>query len=172
MAGYDHDKVVKMLKGNSELKQSEVAQKLGVSIGQVPMLAFCKAQVEAGVYSTAPKTSASVKKLRDNEGNRWELIAARTGLGVTAVKTAYEEAGGDISTSYTGRGRNFNSASSGSKSKSKTSSKSKSSSKASSKTKSASKKTSSGRPSARKTGGRPSASRKTATRRSTAGNPS
>lgn len=173
MAGYDHDKVVKMLKANGELKQSQVAQKLGVTIGQVPMLSFCKAQVEAGVYSTAPKTGSSIKKLRDSEGNRWELIAARTGLGVAAVKAAYEEAGGDTASSYTGRGRNFSGSTSGSGSKSSSSGKAsskKASSKASSK-KSSSKKTTSGRPSAsskKKTAsaGRPSA------RRSVAGNPS
>jgi hypothetical protein len=72
------------------------------------MLQFCRAQVEAKLYTKAPSTPTSVMKLRDNENNRWELIAARTGLGVAAVKTAYEEAGGDATTSYTGRGRNYN----------------------------------------------------------------
>lgn len=166
MAGYDHDKVVKMLKGNSELKQSEVAQKLGVSIGQVPMLAFCKAQVEAGVHSKSPKTPANIKKLRDNEGNRWELIAARTGLGVAAVKAAYEEAGGDPSNSYTGRGRNF------SGSTARTTGGGRASSKSKTKTKTASKKSTS------KAGSKSASKRKTAIvrnrggRRSTAGNPS
>jgi hypothetical protein len=150
MATYDHDKVVKMLKANGELKQSEVATKLGVTVGQVPMLKFCQAQVEAGVYNKAPGTPASIKKLRDVEGNRWELIAARTGKGVAAVKTAYEEAGGDASNSYTGRGRNFSGATTTTRSTTRSGGK-----------------TGSGRPSAAKSGGRPSATKtagKTATK--------
>lgn len=102
----NYDKIAKLVKANKEIKQSEVAQKLGVTIGQVGMLDYCKAQVEAGLYGSAPATATSVKKLRDSENNRWELIAARTGLSVSAVKTKYEEAGGDAAASYTGRGRN------------------------------------------------------------------
>lgn len=171
MAGsYDHDKVVKFIKANSEIKQSEVAQKLGITIGQVPMLSFNKAQVEAGVYSKAPGTEASVKRLR-NEGNRWELIAARTGLSVAAVKAHAESAG--VLDSYTGRGRNHSGSTSGRKASTKKTSAKSSTKKTSAK--SSTKKTSAagGRPSARKTGGRPSA-RKSATsgRRSTAANPS
>lgn len=112
----NYDKLVKDLKANPELKQSEAAQKQGLTIGQVSMVAFTKAQVEAGIYKKAPGTPPSVKKLRDSEGNRWELIAARTGLGVSAVKAAYEEAGGNASNSYTGRGRNFAGGGSGRKS--------------------------------------------------------
>lgn len=108
MAEVTQERIVKLLKQDDELTQGKVAQKLGVSTGQVPMLLFCKAQVEVGIYKKAPATAASVKKLRDNENNRWELIAARTGQGVAAVKSLYEEAGGDVSKSYTGRGRNFN----------------------------------------------------------------
>lgn len=107
MAEVTVDKLAKLFKGNSELTQGQAAQKLGVTVGQVPMTDFCKAKVQAGVVSTAPATTASVKKLRDSEGNRWELISARTGVGVAKVKELYggEEA---AKASYSGRGRNFN----------------------------------------------------------------
>lgn len=103
----NYDKLVKLVKSDKDITQGQAAQKLGLSIGQVPMMKFCAAQVAAGTYQKAPATGPSIKKLRDSEGNRWELIAARTGLGVAAVKTKYEEAGGNVSSSYTGRGRNF-----------------------------------------------------------------
>jgi len=107
MAEVTQDKLVGLLKKDDELTQGKAAQELGVSVGQIPMLLFCKAQVEAGVFKKAPATPKSVVQLR-NSGNRWELIAARTGLGVAAVKSAYSEGGGgDPAKSYTGKGRNF-----------------------------------------------------------------
>lgn len=110
MPELNYDKLVKLVQSNKDITQSQAAQKLGLSIGQVSMLKFCQAQVAAGAYAKAPATGPSVKKLRDSEGNRWELIAARTGLSVAAVKAKYEEAGGNAATSYTGRGRNPNGA--------------------------------------------------------------
>lgn len=108
MAEVTQDKLAKLLKADSELTQGKAAQKLGVSVGQVPMILFCKAQVEAGIFTKQPATAASVVKLR-TAGNRWELIAARTNQGVAAVKTLFKEGGGgDPAKSYTGRGRNFN----------------------------------------------------------------
>jgi hypothetical protein len=65
--------------------QAEIARDLGVTPGQLSMAQFCKAQVEAGVVSTAPATEASVKKLRTG-GARFELIAAQTGLSVAKIK--------------------------------------------------------------------------------------
>lgn len=105
----NYDKLVKLVKGDKGITQGQAAQKLGLSIGQVPMLKFNGAQVAAGVYQKAPATGPSIKKLRDSEGNRWELIAARTGLGVAAVKAKYEEAGGDAK-AYVGRGRDHSKA--------------------------------------------------------------
>lgn len=108
MAEVTQDKIVKLLKGDNDLTQGKVAQKLGVTVGQVPMILFCKAQVEAGIFTKQPATPPSVVKLR-NAGNRWELIAARTNLGVAAVKAKFKEGGGgDPAKSYSGRGRNFN----------------------------------------------------------------
>src|SRR4051812_12728027 len=97
----NYDKLVKLVKGNNDITQAGAAEALGLSIGQVSMLKFCQAQGEAKVYDKAPSTNASIKKLRDSEGNRWELIAARTGLSVAAVKTKYEEGGGNAAKSYT-----------------------------------------------------------------------
>lgn len=105
----DFNKLVSELKKDSELTQGKAAAKLGLAIGQVPMIQFCRAQVAAGVYSEIkPKTGVQVKIARDRDNNRWELIAARFGpdTGVAAIKTMYEEAGGDP-TAYVGRGRDF-----------------------------------------------------------------
>jgi hypothetical protein len=93
------DKAVKSGKNHAA-----TATELGLSTGQLPMLTYCRAQVRTGQYKKAPATETSIKKLRDNEGNRWELIAARTGLSVAKVKEMYP---GNPEASYTGRGRNY-----------------------------------------------------------------
>jgi hypothetical protein len=49
-------------------------------------------------------TAANIEKAR-NRGLRWERIAAYTGSTVTNVKAVYEDGGGDISTSYVGKGK-------------------------------------------------------------------
>lgn len=108
MAEVNFDKLVKLIKGDDEITQAKAAERLGVSLGQLNMLTFCKAKVEAGVAKKAPATAKSVRSLRDSGSERWEMIAARTGLSVARVKALYEEAGGDVTNSYTGRGRNFN----------------------------------------------------------------
>jgi len=100
--------MVRALKKNPELGQKALADELDVSVGEVSMVSFCKAQVEAGIYSEAPATPKSVQNLRDREQNRWELIMARTGLSRAKVIEAYggEEAAKE---SFVGRGRNFTS---------------------------------------------------------------
>jgi len=104
MAEFDYDKLVKILKREGEISQKAAADELDINVGQLSMLNFCKAKVDAKLYSTAPATAKSVKNLRDNEENRWELIAARTGLSVKDVKELY---GGEAKSrsSYVGRGR-------------------------------------------------------------------
>lgn len=99
-------KVTELVKRDNGISQKGVADKLGVSTGQVSMTIFSAARVAAGVYNKQPATAASVKKLRDSEGNRWELIAARTGLSVTKARELY---GGEAKAraSYSGRGRDF-----------------------------------------------------------------
>jgi hypothetical protein len=101
MAEVNRSKLVSFLKKNEEASQKAAADHLGVTIGQLPMLTFCAAKVEAGIVKTAPGTPQSVKKLRDSEGERWEMIAARTKMSVAGVKRAYEEAGGNASSSLT-----------------------------------------------------------------------
>jgi hypothetical protein len=98
-----YDRLVKLLKQNDEISQAKAAEKLGVSLGQVNMLAFCKAKVEAGIVKKAPATAKSVKDLR-RAGDRWEMIAARTGLSVAKVRDLF---GGEevARTSSVGRGR-------------------------------------------------------------------
>lgn len=164
----NYDKLVKLVKSDKEITQKAAADALGLTIGQISMMKFCQAQVEAGAYTTAPATEASIKRLRDGEGNRWELIAARTGLSVAAVKDKYP---GDPKASYTGKGRNFNGAASGSKPSSRKPSSRKPAAKPSGRKPAA-------KPSGRKPSGRAAAAtgrkpviRRT-TRRSSASNPS
>jgi hypothetical protein len=82
------------------LSQAKVAEKLGVTPGQLGMLRFGVAMVNTGQLKKAPATSKSVKELRDKGGLRWEFIAAATGLSVAKVREMY----GDKE-SYIGRGR-------------------------------------------------------------------
>lgn len=98
----NYDKLVKFVKGNPEASQREAAESQGLAIGQVSMLRFCEAKVDAGVVDKAPATGPSVKKLR-TAGDRWEMIAARTGLSVAETKTLFAESGGVDA--GTGRGR-------------------------------------------------------------------
>jgi hypothetical protein len=102
MAEVNFAKLVKLVKSGNN--QAEAARQLGVTTGQLSMLIFSQAQVEAGVWGKIPATAASVKKARDGDSNRWELIAARTGESVARVKALYKESGGDPNKSYTGRG--------------------------------------------------------------------
>lgn len=81
------EKLVRLAK--TGIGHSEAAAELGVTVGQISSLAWSHALVDAGRYDTAPATSASVKKLRDVEENRWELIAARIGESVGRVKELY-----------------------------------------------------------------------------------
>lgn len=90
----NYDKLVKFVKSNPEASQRLAAENQGLTVGQVSMLAFCQAKLDSGVVSKAPATATSVKKLRDVEEDRWEMIATRTGLSVNGAKTLYEEAGG------------------------------------------------------------------------------
>ena len=105
----DYNALVKLLKKSGDEKHSEIAKGLGIQPSQLDMMTFHRARVEAGIVDEAPATAKSVRRLRDTEQARWEEIAARTGLGVSAAKNMYEEAGGD-STAYVGRGRNWNGA--------------------------------------------------------------
>jgi hypothetical protein len=109
----NYDKLVKFLKTNDEATQKEAADNQGLTIGQLSMMTFCKAKLDAGVVDKIPGTGASIKKARAG-GDRWELIAVRSGKGVAEVKSLYEEAGGDV-TEYVGRGRNFGATPSGKK---------------------------------------------------------
>jgi hypothetical protein len=103
MAAVNEAKLDKLVKGGKS--HSETAAGLGLTIGQLPMIQYTRAQVRTGQFSKIPATAASVKKAR-NEGNRWELIAARADISVAKVKDLF---GGESAAqkSYTGRGRNF-----------------------------------------------------------------
>jgi hypothetical protein len=93
------EKLVRLAK--QDMGHSDAARELGVSVGQISSLAWSHALVDAGRFSKQPATTASVKKLKDVEENRWELIAARTGLSVSGVKELY----GDTSGAKSIRGR-------------------------------------------------------------------
>jgi hypothetical protein len=96
-----HDKLVKLAK--ADFGHSAAAAELGVSVGQISSLAWSHALVDAGRYAKAPATTASVKKLRDVEENRWELIAARVGESVARVKELYGEEAAAASSVKRGR---------------------------------------------------------------------
>jgi hypothetical protein len=106
----NYDKLVNLLK-KKDIGHSAAAAELGLTTGQISSLAFSQALVDSGRVDTAPSTDASVKKLRA-EGNRFELIAARTGKSVGEVKEILGEM-------PRGSSSNGASASTGSKSKSK-----------------------------------------------------
>jgi hypothetical protein len=94
MAGYKHADLVKFLSKNEDAGQSAAADHLGITISQLPMIDFCRAQVEAGIWSEIAETPKAVLAARDKDGNRWELVAARADVGVAKAKTMYEDAGG------------------------------------------------------------------------------
>jgi hypothetical protein len=96
-----HEKLVKLAK--TGIGHSEAAAELGVTVGQISSLAWSHALVEAGRFSQQPATTASVKKLRDVEENRWELIAARIGESVGHAKELYGEEAAAASTVRRGR---------------------------------------------------------------------
>jgi hypothetical protein len=110
VAEVNEAKLLKAVKSGAT--HGEAASQLNLTIGQLSMLKYCQAQVKAGLYDEIPSTAASVKKARNTDGNRWELIAARAGISVAKVKDLY---GGEDAArkSFVGRGRNF----SGTKSK-------------------------------------------------------
>lgn len=83
------EKLVKLAK--QDLGHSAAAAELGVSVGQISSMAWSTALVAAGRFTKVPATTASVKKLRDVEENRWELIAARIGESVGRAKELYGE---------------------------------------------------------------------------------
>jgi hypothetical protein len=82
-----HEKLVKLAKAG--MGHSEAAVELGVTVGQISSMAWSRALVDAGEFSEIADTAAAVKKARDVENNRWELIAARAGVSVAAVKELY-----------------------------------------------------------------------------------
>jgi len=82
-----HEKLVRLAK--TGIGHSEAAAELGVTVGQISSLAWSKALVEAGQYSEIADSAAAIKKARDVENNRWELIAARADISVAAVKELY-----------------------------------------------------------------------------------
>jgi len=71
---------------------SEAAQELGVTVGQISSLAWSKALVAGGEYSEQPDTEASIRRMRDVEGLRWELVAARAGISVAEAKELHGDA--------------------------------------------------------------------------------
>jgi hypothetical protein len=68
---------------------SKAAEELGVPVSKISSLAWSNALVDGGEFDEIADTAAAVKRARDVEGNRWELIAARAGISVNAVKELY-----------------------------------------------------------------------------------
>lgn len=99
---------VNMSKLKSLVKRGKSLPEAANELGQPASVVgphFYRAEVEVDPSLKMPATGKSVKTLRDKEGLRWERIAARTGMSTGAAKQMYEDAGGDLDTSWTGRGR-------------------------------------------------------------------
>lgn len=68
---------------------SEAARELGVEVSAFSSMAYSKALVEAGEYEVVPSKQRNAKTIRDlyeNDGLRWELIAAMFETSVADVK--------------------------------------------------------------------------------------
>lgn len=103
MANVTDDKVVKLLKQHPDQSMQFYADKLGIALGAVGAYVY-RLEPVANPKLKIPATEASITKARNDQGMRWERIAARTGLSVAEVKRRFK---GDPNKSYSGRGRNF-----------------------------------------------------------------
>jgi hypothetical protein len=98
----NQSKLQGLVKRNKSLP--ETAEELGLPVSVIGPH-FYRAEVAVNPKLKIAATPKAIRQARDKDGLRWERIAARTNMSVAAVKEAYEEAGGDLSASYTGRGR-------------------------------------------------------------------
>ena len=72
-------------------------------------LAVAALAVYSAEYALNPKlriaaTPKAVRAARDRKNLRWERIAVRSGKTVAEVRALYRKAGGDLASSYTGKG--------------------------------------------------------------------
>lgn len=92
----------------SEMKNSElfdiIAKECKVGLPPADMIVY-RAEPVAFPQLKLKSTGKEIRNARDKQGLRWERIAARTGISVAEVKSRYADAGGDLATSYTGKGR-------------------------------------------------------------------
>lgn len=98
---------VNMSKLIAQVKKGATLPKAAEALGQPVSVVgphYYKAEVEANPKLKFNATPASVVKAHDEEGLRWDRIAARTGKTVSQVKALYAEKR-DLSDAYTGRGR-------------------------------------------------------------------
>jgi hypothetical protein len=86
--------VVALLKKGKTL--GETAKELGVTVNQIAPT-YYKAEPLADPSLKIDDDAASIVAARDEDGLRWERIAARSGLTVGKVKALHEEGGGDAS---------------------------------------------------------------------------
>ena len=95
-------------KFNGDEKDADVvkaiASALKVSQSTAHQL-MCYAEPVANPSLKIKATGVAIKKARDGQNLRWERIAARAGISSNAARQLYEEAGGDLDSSYTGRGK-------------------------------------------------------------------
>ena len=84
--------VVALLKKGKSL--GETAKELGVTVNQIAPT-YYKAEPIADPSLKIDDDAKSIVAARDEDGLRWERIAARSGLTVGKVKALHEEGGGD-----------------------------------------------------------------------------
>lgn len=97
----DVKKVAGMLKKGMTAREIKKELDLGAELDPV----IWEAEVINTPSLKFKATAAKVVAARDKEGLRWERIALRTDLSIGEVKKLYEQGGGNVSASWTGRGR-------------------------------------------------------------------
>lgn len=102
-----HAELLKLAK-RGILSHTEAANELGLPTSSVSMLEWCKVLVEVGEWDTIAATSKAVQNAKDNDRNRWELIAARADISVQEAKNLYGDEDDVKAAAVRGRGGNGN----------------------------------------------------------------
>lgn len=99
----DQDEVVR-LKDDEGMSLKAISEQLDCSLRQVEV-AYFSAAYEPITATSEDELAEAIKEAREDEGNSWMVIAARTGLTKGQVQALYAAAGGDVAGSNkTGRG--------------------------------------------------------------------
>jgi hypothetical protein len=103
----ENKKLQQLLKKHPGESGTFYANELGIAVGKIaPLLYYNEPLADPSLKFSG--TPAQIVNARENDGLRWERIAARTGLSLAEVRRRYEEkTGNSYQKSYSGRGRRF-----------------------------------------------------------------